>query len=202
MKNCPFDGKPEYISMYHDGVMPREMEQRFSDHLTSCRSCSEALLNLQNDLFKLRSIDFRPVPSAVVAEVRKESAGEAGAEASGKKTLFRFADGVLRLIEDLSPKGEFSKQALSPARGKEPAVRSLYRTREGDTVVQLFSTGENRFGLELQGIRNRSVALVRNGRVIEERIDLDADRMIIDGLERGDYALMIDDEVFSIFRVD
>jgi hypothetical protein len=206
MKSCPFDSNPEYISMFHDGAMPQDMEQRFSDHLVTCSTCSEALLNLQNDLFKLRITDFEPVPAGLAPEARQDADREAAVDVAGTKPLFRFIKGVMTLVEGLSVEGEFSLQEIPVVRGEARTVRSVYhrmpKPQEQPVGMYLISSEENRFSLELRGIRSHIVALTRNRRVIEQRIDHETDRMTIEGLERGDYTLMIDDEVFSVFRVD
>ncbi len=206
MKSCPFESNPEYIVMYHDGVMPPRLERRFADHLTTCQSCMESLLNLQNDLFAMGNMGLEPVPrelarkTGLLAHQGKVSAGRLGltGESSIRGAMFKVVHGTLAMIADRFGTGSFE---LIPA----PAVRGKEQASYGATVlgvrVRLFYEESGRFSLELKGVRSRSVELQREGRPYERHIDLSRDSLVIEGLPRGEYTLSIDDTHAMIFTV-
>jgi hypothetical protein len=206
MKSCPFESNPEYIVMYHDGVMPPRLERRFAEHLTTCQSCMETLLNLQNDLFVMGNMGLEPVPgelarrTGVLADQGKVSAGRIGltGASSIRGAIFKVIHGTLDMIGGRFGTGSFERIPAPAVRGKEQAS---YGATVLGVRVRLFYEESDRFSVELKGVRSRSVELQREGRPCERHIDLKRDNLVIEGLPRGEYTLSIDDTHVMIFTV-
>jgi hypothetical protein len=199
MKNCPFKGNPNFIVMYHDGVMPAELEKRFSDHLVTCRPCMEALLSLKNDLFSMRTSGFVPVPQDLAVPV-EECAGGRGI--SSRRALFRFIRGALRLVESPPGPGGFKLHEMPEFLEKQGVTGKAYRWGEGGVVVYLQQEGENRFNVVVQGLAGRSVTLLQNGRVFESHARVQEDNLAMGGLTCGSFEIAVDDEIILLFHVE
>jgi hypothetical protein len=225
MKSCPFEQNPDYVVMYHDGAMSREMEQRFSEHLTTCRSCMEALLNLQKDLFSMGIHRLHPVPSklAAAAEARVHGKGDTQKEAEpaglhAGRAVFKFVRGMLNLVENLTgPKGfkEHEVPGFLQTQGQgEYRVSPVFRMEYHGVTLFLSSEGEAPFGeklqpekegtfsIELRGLGERSVTLTRNGRIIEQHAGSYDESLTMKDLVCGEYELRVEGDAFIAFRVD
>jgi hypothetical protein len=199
MKNCPFEGNPDFIVMYHDGAMPRELEKRFSDHLVTCRSCMEALLNLQNDLFSMQTSGFVPVPRDLAVLTEEPSSGKG---VSARRALFRFIGGALHLVENPPVTGGFKLHQMPEFLGREGATGNAYRWEGQGVAVYLQQQGEGRFTMVLQGLSGRSVTLLQNGRVIESHAHAQEDHLAMGDLTCGSFEIHVDDEIILLFLVE
>jgi hypothetical protein len=192
--------------MYHEGLMPRALEKEFADHLTTCRTCMESLLNLQNDLFAMESADFEPVPRDLYAET--ERLLNDGVSARDKKevrmdlkergALFEIIDEKLKMIRSHFGTGRFAQRPVPSFRGKE---RSSYEVTVLGVTVRLDSVSNDCFRMELRGTRGRVIELKRDGRVCEMHVDSGSDSILIGDLFRGLYTLSINDQHVMIFTV-
>jgi hypothetical protein len=206
MKSCPFESNPEYIVMYHEGVMPSRLERRFADHLTTCQSCMETLLNLQNDLFLMDNMGGEPIPgelarrTGVLADQGKISAARVGLTGASEKlgALFKVIHEKLDMVGGKFGTGSFERIPAPAVRGKE---QTSYEATVLGVRVRLFYEESDRFSVELKGVHRRSVELQREGRPCESHIDLKRDSFMIEGLPRGEYTLSIDDTHVMTFTV-
>jgi hypothetical protein len=179
--------------MYHDGVMQPELEKRFAEHLATCHSCMESLLNLQNDVTAMGTMEYRTVPDKLLqSEVLGRSSAGDGAEgrsARKRSPLFRFVPDMLDMLQDHFGGGRFESV---PA----PAVRGTECTNYVASIlgagVRLSYEDTGLFCLELTGIRGRSVEIQKHGRVLEKHRDLEHDSIMFESLSKGEYRLSID----------
>jgi hypothetical protein len=202
MKSCPYDNSIEYIVMYHDGVLPDDMAKAFSDHLITCQGCLDILLNLQNDLFSMRTREFEKMPEGLVQRGRGQAAVQR--ETSGR-AVFRLLKHSLQMLGNLSYPtifvpvegvGKYQREGTDENSGCYG-----YRLESNGVDVEIQNEDENLFRIEVNGIRNRRLSLERDGHLIERRFDKVHNRLVIGGLERGGYRLAIDDEDFILFTV-
>ena len=193
MKNCPFDHNSEYIVMYHDGVMEPELEKRFAEHLATCHSCMESLLNLQNDMTAMGSMEFASVPDKLLQS--KVSGGaaakdnEKGIVAPQAIPLFRFIPDMLDMLQDHFSGGRFESVPAPAVRGAE---RPSYEATISGAGVRLSYENTGLFRLELTGIRGRSVEIQKDGRLLEKHREREHDSILFESLGEGEYRLSID----------
>jgi hypothetical protein len=197
MKSCPFEENREFLVMYHDGVMPEELCESYSEHLLTCKPCMQALLDLRNDLFSMENARFVAVPGELGALAEEDAAGKM---ASARKAVFRFIRGVLHLVENPPESGAFTLQVVPEFLGRR--VGGVYQREAQDFLLSLLQEEEHRFGIVIQGLAGRSFTLVRDGRVIEGHTPVQEDHLVLGDLGCGDYELHVDDEVIILFRVD
>ena len=207
MKSCPFEHKREYIVMYHDGAMPPRLEKRFAEHLATCQTCMEALLNLQNDLSAMGSMALQPVPGELAqrtglqAHGAKLAAVEQGpAEHTSKKggAIFKVVPEMLNMITGRFGAGSFERIPVPAVRGKEVAS---YEAAVLGVRVRLYYEERDLFSLELKKVRGRSVEIQREGRPWEKHMDLKRDSFVIEKLPKGTYRLSIDETHAMTFTV-
>lgn len=201
MKGCRFHN-PDFIAMYYDGALPKEVEKEFSDHLLTCDECMESLLNLENDLFSMHAVDFKPLPEhlrvKVVEGLRMVSEKMRADAHAGKAAVFKILGNKLNLISNVLDQRNFKLAQLSPVRGEE---RRAYKLARGGIIVLLSAEGENSIRLVVDGIRGKSISLKHNARIVEQHSDTVHDETVMSNLEKGSYLLTIDDEDFVQFIV-
>jgi hypothetical protein len=188
--------------MYHDGVMPPELEKRFEAHLASCQTCMQVLLDLQNDLSAMGSMHLHRMPEKLLQnepiEAKVQSAGGKNAGHREKCAVFTFLPDMLNMITAHFGTGAFESIP-------EPAVRGKETGRFAATVmgvhVSLYYEAENRFSVEFQKIRGRSVSIERNGRLLDKRMNVKKDNFVIENLEHGTYSISIDETRAMTFTV-
>lgn len=196
MKSCRYNN-PDYIAMYYDGVLPEDLEREFSDHLLRCGECMEALLRLEEDLFKMQSMGFSPLPErfAGMRERQRERLVSGTA-------IFELVRGRIRLLRGGAKGPSFQPVYLTPVRGEGEKISSVYRLTNEGMTLEIDGDGEDTFRLELQGIAGKSIVLSKGNRVVESRSRIRDDKIFLSKLEKGKYTLSVDGKVFVSFSVD
>ena len=92
MKSCPFEENREFLVMYHDGVMPEELSESYSEHLLTCKPCMQALLDLRNDLFSMKNVRFVAVPGELGALAEVDAEGKMASARKMLPLLFFFKE--------------------------------------------------------------------------------------------------------------
>ncbi len=195
MKSCRFHD-PNYLAMYYDGTLPKDLERIFSDHLLSCSECMEALLHLEGDLFSMRSMEFEPLPVrfAGMRDIRK-GAVDAGA------AVFQLMRGTMKLLKNVLGKPSFQPVSLAPVR-KKGVETLMYRLEKEEMTLELDADGEETFRLELSGVSGKTVTLARGDRIVQGFSGVREERVSIGNLERGEFKLSIDGKEFIRFDVE
>ena len=204
MKNCPFEHNREYIVMYHDGVMPAKLEKRFAEHLATCQTCMEALLNLQNDISAMGCMEFQPLPEGLAhksgLQVQGESQLDQGSERGWKEggAVFKLVPEMLNMVAGRFGAGSFKKIPEPAVRGKEAAS---YETEVLGVHVRLYHEESELFSVEFRKVRGRSVEIQREGRLWERHMDVKQDSFVVGKLPKGTYRLSIDETHAITFTV-
>ncbi len=178
MKKCRFHN-PNFISLYYDGLLKEDEKKAFSEHLLTCKQCMYSLLNLEKDLFLMRSLKYKKLPKRAV--------------------FMLFSEGV-KLIKNIAGPVKFKPLVPVPVRGKEES--NVYRIEKSNISVDIGSDRENLFNLEISGVMDKSISLYCNGRLIEARAHVKEERVVIYSLERGLYRLVVEEEDFGEFIVE
>jgi len=189
MKSCPFEYNWEYIVMYHDGVMSPDLEKRFEEHLVTCQTCMEMLLNLQNDLVAMSSMKLHTVPEELVAG--KSRQGE-------RHAFFQFVHEMLDMVSGSFGTGCFENVPAPAVRGKE---KVSYVASALGVEVRLVYEERDLFNIEFTKVRGRSVELQKDGQSIEKRRDMKNDSFLVEELPKGTYSISIDEMHAMTFTV-
>jgi len=180
MKKCKYNN-PDIISSYYEGILGKDLEKKFSNHLLACEQCTRALLNLEKDVFLMNTMEFKNI-------IKK-----AGAE----NTVFQLVSKDIKLIKSLN--GLFFTPVLLPTRGTEKG--HIYRMEKNDIKVSI-GTGEvNLFYIEISGVYGKSVSLFCNNRLVEAKANMDSEKEVIPNLMRGRYAIIINGKKVIDFTV-
>ncbi len=192
--------------MYHDGVMPPKLEKRFAEHLATCQTCMEALLNLQNDLSAMGSMALQPVPGELARKEGQQAQGkeaasvEQGPERASKigGAIFKVVPEMLNMITGRFGSGSFEKIPAPAVRGKEVAS---YGAAVLGVHVRLYYEERDLFSVEFKKVQGRSVEIQRDGRLWERHMDLKQDRFVVEKLPKGTYRISIDETHAMTFTV-
>jgi hypothetical protein len=196
---CRFHN-PEYLSLYHDGVLGDREEEEFSRHLLTCTECMEALMQLRRDLFLMETLpaDFS---EATVQQKTQTVPGQAELRPAGLfgiQALFRLAQGGLELLKNMSGEACFVSRRLEHA-GEDESCFVL--SREG-FEVEVRSEGPELFCIEVAGLQGEKLALYREDRLLEARSNIRGGSAVFHGLARGIYSLAVSGREMIRFQVD
>jgi hypothetical protein len=183
MKPCRFRDSGT-IASYFDGTMERALEEEYSRHLLTCRTCAEDLLNLERDLFLMEAVEFSRNPRRVTRE----------------SAFFRLGKDGVALVKKLGLGGGISPFELAPVRGGEERGRG-YRWERGGVKVDVLPFDGEAFRLDVSGAKGKSLFLYRGKRLVEARSNLAEDYICVDNLRKGDYLLFIRDVGTFEFKV-
>ncbi len=181
MKKCPFH-ESNIIAGYFDGTLDAQTEEAFSEHLLGCSQCMDALLNLEKDMFLMKSMKLGPIP-------KKLRSGFA---------LFHMVRGQLNLVQNLIGENRFRAIPLAVVRGRERSVHAFEKEGIG---LQIEGEGNHTFRLELDGVEGKSILVRRNGRVVERHSAERKQKVAFRYLERGSFSLYINNQEFIHFFV-
>jgi hypothetical protein len=181
MKNCQFYDA-NIIAGYFDGTLDDETEAAFSEHLLGCSRCLEALLDLEKDMFLMESMKMGPVP-------KRHRSGFA---------LFHMVRGRLDIVQNLVGEHRFRELPLTAVRGREHRAHAF--ERDGISV-QVEGEGDHTFRIELDGVAGKNIEVRRNGKIVERHSAEQKQRAIFRYLERGSFALFINNQEFIHFFV-
>lgn len=206
MKSCPFDHNREYIVMYHDGALPSRLEKRFTEHLATCQTCMEVLLNLQNDLSAMGSMALQQLPGELTRKtgLQTQGAGVAAVEQrpsnASKKggAIFKVMPEKLNMISGDFGTGSFERIPAPAVRGKEAVS---YKATALGVHVRLYYEEHDLFSMEFKNVLGRSVEIQREGHPREKHMDLKQDSFVIEKLSKGTYILSIDETCAMTFTV-
>ncbi|UCB46710.1 MAG: zf-HC2 domain-containing protein [Spirochaetota bacterium] len=181
MKRCPFNN-PDFITSYYDGCLPEEEKERFEEHLFTCKMCMDALYNLENDLFLMRSMKYKHP-----------------AEHKFQKALFRLISDGIELIKNVE--GPFVFEPLVPVRVRGKAGAHCYKLQKDRIIIEVGSKSSEFFDVEVSGIEGRQVYLYSKDKLVEARSCVREKHVTLNNLNRGSYKLSVDDEDLVEFIV-
>jgi hypothetical protein len=188
--------------MYYDGVMPRDVEKQFSEHLPACKDCMESLLNLHNDLFSMHVTNYKQLPDRLRMKymaLMGKGQKEVSHRITGKIAIFKLLGGKMELKQNLLSPWSFKLLQLSQARGEKA---SIYHLQKGKVTVELSAEGEDTFKIALAGIQKSDLILKRNNRIIETHSAIESEEISICNLEKGSFLLRINSEDVIQFIVN
>jgi Fe-S oxidoreductase len=186
MKKCRFND-PDYLSLYYDGALDGEAEKKFSEHIMTCKECSAALLALERDLFLMKSMKLEDVPEGL----------------KYRRAVFRLAEEGLRIIKNLAGPVTFVPLELKATLdSREEGEKKRYRLKTDSVVVDVFAGGGSMFSAEITGTAGKSLSLYLDGKKIEAHGHVAEPGVLIDGLGRGRYSLMVDERLILEFDVE
>jgi hypothetical protein len=186
MKKCRFND-PDYISLYYDGALDSEAEKKFSRHILTCKECSGALLALEKDLFLMNSIKLADVPERL----------------RHKRAVFKIIKEGIRIIKNLTGPETFVPLELKATldhRGE--GEKKIYRLKTDSIIVDIYGEKDSKFCAEITGTEGKSISLYLSGKKIEAHGHVAEPGVLIDGLERGSYSLMVDEQLILEFDVE
>jgi hypothetical protein len=182
VKECPYHD-PEIIARYFDGALDPGAEEEFSKHLFMCPRCMEALVELERDSALMHGVPLKPLPDSL-----------------SRSAVFRLEKTGLRLLKNLFGSEGFTP-VLEPApvRGKGACTAQRYEKEE--VTVDILPGQRDCFSILVDGVRGRTLTLRKGDRIVEKRTGGDEDSLRMDGLGKGEFSLLIDEEGFISFII-
>ncbi len=171
MNGCRYN-RPEIIAAYYDGVLPEEERTAFETHLYTCAECMDALFSLEHDTFLMQRMDSY------------YAAGPMGGRA-----FFKMVKNGIRLVRNLAGTPGFEQVLPVPARGGREPVSGCYRLSRGEITVSIRGGEEDRFDIEISGIRGARTSLYCSGRLVEAHALSKRDTVCFYRLPKGAYRL-------------
>jgi hypothetical protein len=181
VKPCPYN-EPSIIALYFEGRLEAEVDEEFSRHLLTCPRCLKALAELERDMSLMHGMKLEELPRAI-----------------SRRAVFRLEPQGLHVLRNLLGSRGFSPY-LQPAFRGAPA-RTAQRYQEEDVRIDIIPGSEEEFSMRIDGVRGRSLTLMEGERVVERRSGSEEDSLRVDGLARGGFSLLIDEEGFLSFIV-
>ena len=149
----------------------------------------EMLLNLENDLVAMGSMELHTVPGELAT----------GESTQGEKhAFFRFVHEMLDMVSGSFGTGCFEYVPAPAVRGKE---RVSYVASALGVEVRLIYEEQDLFSMEFTKVRGRSVELQKDGQSLEKRRDMKNDSFVVEKLPKGTYTVSIDEMHAMTFTV-
>ena len=186
MKKCRFND-PDYLSLYYDGVLDSEAEKRLSEHILTCKVCAGTLLSLEKDLFLMNSMKLMDVPEGL----------------RHKRAVFKLLKDGIRIIKNLSGPDLFIPLELKHTLGQNMnEEKPIYRQKTDVMNVDIFGDKGGKFCTEITGVEGKSFSFYLEGKKIEAHGHVTQPSVLIDGLEKGKYSLMVGKRLILEFDVE
>jgi len=179
MLKCPLYNE-DMISQYVEGLLDEEESRLFERHLMECDICLKSVLDLKNDLFKMKVYDKRLYTGLYLTEA-----------------VFLIIKNRLLMIRDLGKDYHFRKVKESYRLKGKPASKNSYYLKGDLFDITIGKDRGDKFLIEFRNTNNRIIELFKENRLIEAHANSNRERLTVKSLEKGDYTVVISDNTLE-----
>jgi len=174
MSKCPYYSE-DMISLYVEGLLDEDENAIFEKHLLSCDECLGSVINLRRDLFRIRVFENQLYRGAYLIEA-----------------VFMLVKNRLFILRDISNSYHFQKKKESlKLRGVKEF--NSYSVNIESINISVSEDDMDKFLIELNNVKDKYIELYCKEKLIEAHAHIDREKLIINGLERGEYVVNIRD---------
>ena len=172
MLKCPLYNE-NMIASYVEGLLDEDESKIFERHLMSCDICLKSVLDLRNDLNKMDLYEKRIYKGLYLIEA-----------------VFMLFKNRLVMLRDIGYDFHFEKlKSHLNLRGKNNY--DYYRVEIENVSIGVSRESKSKFLIEFKNIKGKNIELFKDNRLIEAHVNPNRDDLSINGLDRGEYTIVI-----------
>ena len=175
MSKCPYYSE-DMISLYVEGLLDKDENFIFEKHLQNCDECLESVINLRRDLFRMGVLENQIYKGAYLIEA-----------------VFMLIKNKLIILRDISNSYHFQRERENlKLRGVKDD--NTYNVEIKEISIRVSKDGVDKFLVEINNVKDKYIELFCNEKLIEAHAHINQEKLIINGLGKGEYVLVIHNE--------